>query len=58
MTNLSFQSRNIDKLLHIDHGPNEQVERDIKEIKKLEPKGTFSVEDVNKVQNIKNKYGL
>jgi hypothetical protein len=32
LTNLSFQSRNIDKLLHIDHGPNEQVERDIKEI--------------------------
>lgn len=32
LTNLSFQSRNIDKLLHIDHGPNEEVERDIKEI--------------------------
>ena len=32
LTNLSFQSRNIDKLLHIDHGPNGQVERDIKEI--------------------------
>jgi DNA-directed RNA polymerase beta subunit len=32
LTNLSFQSRNIDKLLHIDHGDNGNVERDIKEI--------------------------
>ena len=34
------------------------IERNIKEIKKLEHKETFSVEDVNKVQSIKNKYGL
>jgi DNA-directed RNA polymerase II subunit RPB2 len=32
LTNLSFQSRNIDKLLHIDHGDDGNVERDIKEI--------------------------
>ena len=32
LTNLSFQSRNIDKLLNIDHGDNGNVERDIKEI--------------------------
>jgi hypothetical protein len=33
LTNLSFQSRNIDKLLHIDNGDiNGKVERDIKEI--------------------------
>ena len=32
LTNLSFQSRNIDKLLHIDHGEDGQIERDIKEI--------------------------
>jgi len=33
LTNLSFQSRNIDKLLHIDNGDiNGTVERDIKEI--------------------------
>jgi hypothetical protein len=32
LTNLSFQSRNFDKLLHIDHGSDGQVERDIKEI--------------------------
>jgi hypothetical protein len=32
LTNLSFQSRNIDKLLHIDHGSDGQIERDIKEI--------------------------
>jgi len=31
LTNLSYQSRNIDKLLHVDHGDN-NVERDIKEI--------------------------
>jgi len=32
LTNLSFQSRNIDKLLHIDHGDDGKIERDIKEI--------------------------
>lgn len=32
LTNLSYQSRNIDKLLHIDHGEDGNVERDIKEI--------------------------
>ena len=32
LTNLSYQSRNIDKLLHIDHGDDGKVERDIKEI--------------------------
>jgi DNA-directed RNA polymerase II subunit RPB2 len=32
LTNLSYQSRNIDKLLHIDHGDDGRVERDIKEI--------------------------
>ena len=32
LTNLSFQSRNIDKLLHIDHGEYDVVQRDIKEI--------------------------
>jgi hypothetical protein len=32
LTNLSFQSRNIDKLLQIDHGENGLIERDIKEI--------------------------
>ena len=32
LTNLSFQSRNIDKLLHIDHGEDGKVEREIKEI--------------------------
>mgnify|MGYP000698678830 CR=1 FL=1 len=32
LTNLSYQSRNIDKLLHIDHGEDGKVERDIKEI--------------------------
>jgi DNA-directed RNA polymerase II subunit RPB2 len=32
LTNLSYQSRNIDKLLHIDHGEDGTVERDIKEI--------------------------
>uniref|UniRef100_A0A6C0KNB0 DNA-directed RNA polymerase n=1 Tax=viral metagenome TaxID=1070528 RepID=A0A6C0KNB0_9ZZZZ len=32
LTNLSYQSRNIDKLLHIDHGDNDLVERSIKEI--------------------------
>jgi DNA-directed RNA polymerase II subunit RPB2 len=32
LMNLSYQSRNIDKLLHIDHGEDGKVERDIKEI--------------------------
>jgi DNA-directed RNA polymerase II subunit RPB2 len=32
LMNLSYQSRNIDKLLHIDHGEDGTVERDIKEI--------------------------
>ena len=32
LTNLSYQSRNIDKLLHIDHGEDGKAERDIKEI--------------------------
>jgi hypothetical protein len=32
LTNLSYQSRNIDNLLHIDHGDDGKVERDIKEI--------------------------
>jgi hypothetical protein len=32
LTNLSYQSRNIDKLLHIDHGEDGSVQRDIKEI--------------------------
>jgi hypothetical protein len=32
LTNLSYQSRNIDKLLHIDHGEDGTVKRDIKEI--------------------------
>ena len=32
LLNLSYQSRNIDKLLHIDHGQNGTVERDIKDI--------------------------
>ena len=32
LTNLSYQSRNIDKLLHIDHGEDGTAERDIKEI--------------------------
>jgi hypothetical protein len=34
------------------------IERDIKLIKKLEPQTTFSVDDVDKVGKIKNKYGL
>ena len=32
LTNLSYQSRNIDKLLHIDHGEDGVIERDVKEI--------------------------
>ena len=32
LTNLSYQSRNIDKLLHIDHGDDGTINRDIKEI--------------------------
>jgi hypothetical protein len=32
LMNLSYQSRNIDKLLHIDHGEDGKVERDIKDI--------------------------
>jgi len=32
LTNLSFQSRNLDKLLQIDHGENGLIERNIKEI--------------------------
>jgi DNA-directed RNA polymerase II subunit RPB2 len=32
LMNLSYQSRNIDKLLSIDHGETGEVERDIKEI--------------------------
>jgi hypothetical protein len=32
LTNLSYQSRNIDKLLHIDHGEDGNVKRDITEI--------------------------
>jgi hypothetical protein len=34
------------------------IERDIKQIKTLEPQTAFSVEDVNKVERIKSKYGL
>ena len=32
LLNLSYQSENINKLLHIDHGENGKVERDVKEI--------------------------
>jgi hypothetical protein len=32
LTNLSYQSRNLDKLLHIDHGEDGTLERDINEI--------------------------
>ena len=32
LMNLSYQSRNIDKLLYIDHGESGEVQRDIKEI--------------------------
>jgi DNA-directed RNA polymerase II subunit RPB2 len=32
LLNLSYQSRNIDKLLHIDHGENGEIERNVKEI--------------------------
>jgi hypothetical protein len=32
LLNLSYQSRNIDKLLHIDHGDDGKTERDIKDI--------------------------
>ena len=32
LMNLSYQSRNIDKLLYIDHGTDGKVERDVKEI--------------------------
>ena len=32
LLNLSYQSQNIDKLLHIDHGDDKTVERDVKEI--------------------------
>jgi len=32
LMNLSYQSRNIDKLLHIDHGETDLIQRDIKEI--------------------------
>jgi DNA-directed RNA polymerase II subunit RPB2 len=32
LLNLSYQSRNIDKLLHIDHGQDGKTERDIKDI--------------------------
>jgi hypothetical protein len=32
LLNLSYQSRNIDKLLHIDHGEDGKTERDIKDI--------------------------
>ena len=54
LTNLSYQSRNIDKLLHIDHGEDGSVERDIKEIienykKSLETK----LRQVDKQQVIK-----
>lgn len=34
------------------------IERDIKLIKRLEPKTTFTVEDVDKVEAIRTKYGL
>jgi DNA-directed RNA polymerase II subunit RPB2 len=32
LLNLSYQSQNIDKLLHIDHGDDENVEREIKDV--------------------------
>jgi len=47
LTNLSFQSRNIDKLLHIDHGEDDTVQRDIKEIVE-----NYKTQMVNKMRNI------
>ena len=55
LLNLSYQSKNINKLLHIDHGENGKVERDVKEIienytKTLENQS--KIRDINTV-NIK-----
>jgi DNA-directed RNA polymerase II subunit RPB2 len=59
LTNLSFQSRNIDKLLHIDNGDiNGTVERDIKEIienYKLEMETKIRIIENEKKDSKKNR---
>jgi DNA-directed RNA polymerase II subunit RPB2 len=58
LTNLSFQSRNIDKLLHIDHGEDGKAERDIKEIvanyKKTTEKQLFDQTVQKSAKNVTN----
>jgi hypothetical protein len=60
LMNLSYQSRNIDKLLSIDHGETGEVERDIKEIidnykKKLDTL-IITTTTINKKLNEVKKY--
>jgi hypothetical protein len=60
LTNLSFQSRNIDKLLYIDHGEDGSVERDIKEIienYKKDMESKINLIDTEKRQStVKSRY--
>ena len=53
LTNLSFQSRNIDKLLNIDHGEDGNVERDIKEI--VENYKTSLYKKMRNIEPVTNK---
>ena len=53
LMNLSYQSRNIDKLLHIDHGESDEVKRDIKEIIDNYKKKLDNLAFTTKTTNIK-----
>ena len=58
LMNLSYQSRNIDKLLYIDHGESGEVQRDIKEIIENYKKKLDNLIFTTKTTNIKttNKF--
>jgi len=63
LTNLSYQSRNIDKLLHIDNGDDGSVKRDIKEIidnykKSMETKLNIIETQQNKQMKIKTDINI
>jgi DNA-directed RNA polymerase II subunit RPB2 len=56
LLNLSYQSRNIDKLLHIDHGEDGKTERDIKDIVENYKKTLEEISGKQVDKNIITKY--
>jgi hypothetical protein len=58
LLNLSYQSRNIDKLLQIDHGEDGKTERDIKDIVENYKKGLEEISGKQVDKNVITKYQM